>query len=161
MAGVVRRDRSDRRPVIGYHEIRRQQSTFYCPVRRRRLETDATDPLELPLAHSGLGFQADRTGHRHPEGCRRQKIAFGYDHIRERKSRVLIDGKSLQPVGTREASDRVSAQLRAVASSFPGMRVHTLLRDNHLLRWETPPTNNDRKPAAIPLPSELVLYKIR
>lgn len=121
MAGVVRRDRSDRRPVIGYHEIRREQSTFYCPVRRRRLETDATDPLELPLAHSGLGFQADRTGHRHPEGCRRQKIAFGYDHIRERKSRVLIDGKSLQPVGTREASDRVSAQLRAIASSFPGM----------------------------------------
>lgn len=74
---------------------------------------------------------------------------------------MLIDGKSLQPVGTREVSDRVSAQLRAVASSFPGMRVHTLLRDNHLLRWETPPTNNDRKPAAIPLPSELVLYKIR
>ena len=74
---------------------------------------------------------------------------------------MLIDGKSLQPVGTREASDQVSAQLRAVASSFPGMRVHTLLRDNHLLRWETPPTNNDRKPAAIPPPSELVLYKIR
>ena len=89
------------------------------------------------------------------------KIAFGYNHIRERKSRVLIDGKSLQPVGTREASDQVSAQLRAVASSFPGMRVHTLLRANHLLRWETPPTNNDRKPAAIPPPSELVLYKIR
>ena len=38
------------------------------------------------------------------------KIAFGYNHIRERKSRVLIDGKSLQPVGTREASDQVSAQ---------------------------------------------------
>ena len=96
-----------------------------------------------------------------PKVAEDRKIAFGYDHIRERKSRVLIDGKSLQPVGTREVSDRVSAQLRAVASSFPGMRVHTLLRDNHLLRWETPPTNNDRKPAAIPPPSELVLYKIR
>ena len=96
-----------------------------------------------------------------PKVAEDRKIAFGYDHIRERKSRVLIDGKSLQPVGTREVSDRVSAQLRAVASSFPGMRVHTLLRDNHLLRWETSPTNNDRKPAAIPLPSELVLYKIR
>ena len=89
------------------------------------------------------------------------KIAFAYNHIRETKSRLLIDWKSLQPVGTREASDQVSAQLRAVASSFPGMRVHTLLRDNHLLRWETPPTNNDRKPAANPPPSELVLYKIR
>lgn len=96
-----------------------------------------------------------------PKVAEDRKIAFGYDHIRERKSRVLIDGKSLQPVGTRDVSDRVSAQLRAVASSFPGMRVHTLLRDNHLLRWETPPTNNDRKPAAIPPPSELVLYKIR
>ena len=96
-----------------------------------------------------------------PKVAEDRKIAVGYDHIRERKSRVLIDGKSLQPVGTREVSDRVSAQLRAVASSFPGMRVHTLLRDNHLLRWETSPTNNDRKPAAIPLPSELVLYKIR
>ncbi len=125
------------------------------------METDATDPLELPLAHSGLGFRPTELGFGTPKVAEDKKIAFGYDHIRERKSRVLIDGKSLQPVGTREASDQVSAQLRAVASSFPGMRVHTLLRDNHLLRWETPPTNNDRKPAAIPPPSELVLYKIR
>ena len=41
------------------------------------------------------------------------------------------------------------------------MRVHTLLRGGYLLRWETLPTNNDRKPAAVPPPSELVLYKIR
>ena len=87
--------------------------------------------------------------------------AYGYKQLRDRKTGELNDRTSLQPVGTREASDQVSAQLRAVASSFPGMRVHTLLRDNHLLRWETPPTNNDRKPAAIPPPSELVLYKIR
>ena len=109
----------------------------------------------------GWGARPTELGIGTPKVAEDRKIAFGYDHIRERKSRVLIDGKSLQPVGTREASDRVSAQLRAVASSFPGMRVHTLLRDNHLLRWETPPTNNDRKPAAIPPPSELVLYKIR
>ncbi len=109
----------------------------------------------------GWGSRPTELGIGTPKVAEDRKIAFGYDHIRERKSRVLIDGKSLQPVGTREASDRVSAQLRAVASSFPGMRVHTLLRDNHLLRWETPPTNNDRKPAAIPPPSELVLYKIR
>ena len=33
-----------------------------------------------------------------PKVAEDRKIAFGYDHIRERKSRVLIDGKSLQPV---------------------------------------------------------------
>ena len=52
-----------------------------------------------------------------PKVAEDRKIAFGYDHIRERKSRVLIDGKSLQPVGTREVSDRVSAQLRAARQS--------------------------------------------
>ena len=64
-----------------------------------------------------------------PKVAEDRKIAFGYDHIRERKSRVLIDGKSLQPVGTREVSDRVSAQLRAVASSFPARQSPIALGD--------------------------------
>lgn len=153
----------DRRPVIGYHKYDGNGNNQLFVA---RFEDGAWKRVQLTRWNyrwhiQGWGSMPTELEISIPTVTEDGKIAFGYEHVREGKGQVLIDGKSLQPVGIREAPDQVPAQLRAVASSFPGMRVHTLLRGDYLLRWETLPTNNDRKPAAVPPPSELVLYKIR
>ena len=74
---------------------------------------------------------------------------------------MLIDGKSpaagRNPGGFGSGFGATSCR-RVFRSGYAG--TYASARQSPIALG-TSPTNNDRKPAAIPLPSELVLYKIR
>ena len=88
------------------------------------------------------------------------KLAFAYKHYKEGEGDLLIDENTLKIVGQRPTKETIPAHFLKPTSGYPNMQVKTLVRNGYLLRWETMPVNQDRKPTADTPPTKLVLYKL-
>lgn len=88
------------------------------------------------------------------------KLAFAYKHYKEGEGDLLIDENTLKIVGQRPTKETIPAHFLKPTSGYPNMQVRTLVRNGYLLRWETMPVNQDRKPTADTPPTKLVLYKL-
>jgi len=97
-------------------------------------------------------------------------LTLAYDHIRQGAGRLVLDERSLDPIGRLPPRIRVTAELDRTQSSFPRMQVRwrndlgraPLPGVRYLLRWETLPANRDHKPdGLLPEPSALRVYELR
>lgn len=153
---------SKQQPIIGYHKYDEEGNNqlYLARFENGKWQLKQQTHWNYRWHIHGFGSMPTELEISRPAIIAGKQIAFGYEHIREGKGQILIDEKSLEPIGKRDTPPSSIPQELLKASS-QGMQVRTLLRGNYLLRWETFPTNMDRKPDSVPPPSQLVLYKIR
>jgi hypothetical protein len=96
------------------------------------------------------------------------QVTFGYHRRDTGSGEILLDGKTLDPVGERPYTYKYPKSLDTVESTFPDMVVSKTfdagksLRQNetYMLRWETLPENRDlKREGELPPPSTLRIYK--
>jgi len=98
------------------------------------------------------------------------KLALPYEHRQYGKGLLVIDEKTLEPLGTDTRFTEYPAELSRPESSFPGMKVNWAADEgssdnpdiHYALRWETLTSNRDKKPdGPLPEPGMLKIYKLK
>lgn len=155
---------SKNRPVIGYHKYDENGNNQLYVTRfengkwKRVQLTDWTYRWQF----EGNGSMKNELSITNPVLIGDGRMAFGYDHIKEGVGQIIFDEETLRPVGKRPVPERYPAEYGVVTSSFPNMRTSVMYDGTYLLRWETLPTNRDRRPEGeLPPPSKLMLYKLK
>ena len=155
---------SEGTPIIGYHKYDEDGNNQLYAARFVNGEW-----MLRQLTHWTYRWQFEGNGSMkneldifNPKSIGDGKMAFGYWHIKEGSGEILFDEKTLETVGKRDAERSYPEKYDKVVSTFPNMKSHVMICGDYLLRWETLPTNRDKKPEGeLPPPSSLMLYKWR
>ncbi len=114
------------------------------------------------IFHIRLGSVSPRAGYKH-------KLVMPYKHIKYGKRLLILDEKTLKPLGTAKPASRYPSKLCKPEDKFPDMQVHWRgdlgsagkQGMRYVLRWETLLHNRDRpRKPPLPAPSMLRVYKL-
>jgi len=161
--------------IIGYHRYDMDMNTqmFISRFENGQWTNQQLTEWDLKWIFYGGGSVGDSkliidTPESQPDGT----IAFGY-HRKDKENGdgvLILDGKTLKPIGERPYTYPYPIEIDKVESDFPGMRVNKssgfLWAEDHddisyMLRWETLTSNRDTlRSGPLPPPSMLKVYKI-
>lgn len=80
------------------------------------------------------------------------EIAVNYIHSKYGKGVIILDEETLKPIALRNEERTYPAELDEVTTEAiyaKPLKVWINKKDNFLMRWETMPANNDRKPSGV------------
>lgn len=155
---------SQNRPVIGYHKYDKDGNNqlYVTRFENNEWKCEQLTNWTYRWQFEGNGSMKNELNIYTPMVVDANKMAFGYDHIKEGVAQIVFDQQSLKAVGTRATPENYPTEYNTVQSEFPNMRVNIETDGPYLLRWETLPANRDRKPEGqLPPPSKLMLYKLK
>lgn len=155
---------SKNRPLVGYHKYDNDGNNQLYVA---RFENDKWKTVKLTdwkyrWQFEGNGSMKTELTISNPTIVDKNTMAFGFYHSQYGTALVLFDQNTLEPKGTRDAPLQYPREYDNVWSDTPGMIVNKIFDGQYLLRWETLPSNRDKKPEGeLPPPSKLMLYRFK
>ncbi|MDR1937805.1 MAG: BNR repeat-containing protein [Tannerellaceae bacterium] len=157
--------------IITYHKYDDRNNTqlFISRYENGNWNNKQVTEWDFPWHFQGNGSVAVELTIDSPKPLPNGQISFGYHRKDIGDKEILIDSKTLIPVGEQPYTYGYPEVINTVESSYPEMMVNKCYdaskRPNenalYMLRWETLPPNRDSKRAGdLPAPSILRLYKI-
>jgi hypothetical protein len=156
--------------LIGYHKYDKDMNTQLFVARfdnGKWINKQVTD-WNFRWIFQGNGTIITELSIDKPRSLYDGRVAFGFHRRDTGDGEILLDGKTLDPVGERSLTHSYPGSPDQVESTFPGMTVSRALdsgkspkkNETYMLRWETLPANRDAKrEGELPPPSVLRLYK--
>jgi len=162
---------SDKNPIATYHKFDSTGNTqaYAARFEKGQWTSQQISSWDYRWDFQGGGSIKGEIGLGTIEPHTPGKLSLSYSHIKEGSGLIILDEKTLQPVGKEHSPRIYPREMGQVESKFKGMRVKTAADKGeapepdvrYALRWETLPQNRDRKPPEPhPEPSKLKLYKL-
>lgn len=159
--------------LIGYHKYDKEMFTqlFISRHENGKWTNRQITRWNLKWIFQGTGSIQSKLSIDAPNVMPNGYISFGYTRrdINQGHGQIILDEKTLQPIKEEPYVEKYPDIFYTTESSFPTMTVK-MSSDNgkslsngdiYILRWETLPTNRDRKPEGkLPPPSMLRLYRL-
>ena len=152
------------RAVIGYMKYDRNGNNQLYATRHENggWNTRQITSWNYRWQFQGGGSMLCEIGLETPKCAGDGKMSVGFSHSQEGKGNIIISEESLEPLYRTEKKESLSSVYTAVRSDFPRMEVRFMRAGKYLMRWESLPSNRDRKPQGeLPPPSPLILYKLK
>ncbi|MDR2037169.1 MAG: BNR repeat-containing protein [Bacteroidales bacterium] len=157
--------------LIGYHKYDQHLNTQLFIARYENgkwLKKQVTN-WDFHWVFQGNGSVFSQLSVDRPKSLPNGQVAFGYHRVDAGSGEILLDGRTMDPVGSRPYTRRYPDELDMITSDYPEMSVRKTFdsgrssnnKEFYLLRWETLPANRDaRRNGTLPHPSILKIYKL-
>jgi hypothetical protein len=156
--------------LIGYHKYDKNMNTqlFVSRYENGKWTNKQVTDWNFRWIFQGGGSIIGELSIDTPKSLPDGQVAFGYHRRDTGDGVILLDGKTLDPVGEQPYNYSYPKSLDTVESTFPEMTVRKAFdtgksprkNEAYLLRWETLPANRDvKREGELPPPSILKIYK--